>query len=388
MIYGQNKTINIPLETRTNYANTNKFTYLYKGSHLKFNGIPKDLTSKNSIIKYSLINDQDTLFMIVGDWKENERICIIDADMNHDFSDNYRYIYLKDCLSANTFFPSQPIVFESKEKRKETCFVRPVLHKINGISFGIDNDTQMNYFLMLGLSEYYTGKFRINNKQFTITIKYLNCFNKQYGFEYAINDSLTDNSSHNKNFKSQDVAVNIEGYSIKPLEISEGNSYVSVILDSISDMDGNRTSGIEEGFSAMPFNSKDIYGKVVSSEDFKGKYLLIDFWGTWCNPCIQLLPHLSDLYKKYKSLSIVSIAYEVNPEGVAKLPYYINKHQMEWINICEKDFTNEDRICDLFKVSSFPTTILIDPKGVIIHRGGSGDMQKLNEILEHVLQNM
>ena len=65
--------------------------------------------------------------------------------------------------------------------------------------------------------------------------------------------------------------------------------------------------------------TKTLGGQKFDLNDFKEKYVLLDFWGTWCGPCIKLIPDLKQLQKKYKDLVIVSIAcYEKNEEDVKR----------------------------------------------------------------------
>ena len=124
-----------------------------------------------------------------------------------------------------------------------------------------------------------------------------------------------------------------------------------------------------EGFRAPEIAVKDIKGKKVTLG--KG-YTLLDFWGTWCNPCIALVPELVKIHKSYPSLNLVSIAFENSMDDLPKLKQLIKQKDMDWTHVCQlrKDIPN---VVSSFNVTSFPTTILIDSSGKILYRASGND---------------
>ncbi len=127
------------------------------------------------------------------------------------------------------------------------------------------------------------------------------------------------------------------------------------------------------------FSYKDfVTKKKISNETLKGKYYIIDFWATWCGPCIGEIPHLQKAYEKYKDkLSILSISLDRDPKH---LKDYLEKEELPWNHAFMKDGFQEPFIIK-FKVSGIPTGVLVDPEGKIITFGGlRGD--RLFETLE------
>lgn len=127
-------------------------------------------------------------------------------------------------------------------------------------------------------------------------------------------------------------------------------------------------------------------GEYVSSDELKGKILLLDFWGAWCQPCISAIPFLSDLAKKYRKESFVLISVDVNDDE-AKWRDFIDKNRMNWTHT--RDGNN--KIQRLFQVNAFPTYILVDHEGVIQYRGMGSSMQTENGMtnaIKRALKNL
>lgn len=384
------QTITVPLLSQTGGSTITYLTRIYGGNSDKFKGIPSGLTNQNSIIRYSTMKTySDTLYMIIGDLNESERICIIDADRNNDFSNDYMYVYNNKLLTSNTSLQAQPLIYFDNSKRKDARFIRPEPFNRAFTFNGPDKELQIKYYLSIGISDYYVGNFRINNHTYSVVV-YPTGFgnlNEVEGLSYAILDSTVDVTNFRViDKKPKDFAKYLDGYIIKPIAVSSNYSSLTLDINPVTKERTAGSTGVEANLFAPYFKKQDLKKNIVDLESFKGKYVLLDFWGTWCNPCVKLLPHIGEIHNKFKELNIISLAYEMNQDGVNKLPDFISKFKMDWINICDKQFLSEENICNLFKVSSFPTTILIDPQGKIIHRGGSGEIDLLDQKLEQIFQ--
>lgn len=117
---------------------------------------------------------------------------------------------------------------------------------------------------------------------------------------------------------------------------------------------------------------KDINNHVNGMEAIKGKYVLVDFWGSWCAPCRVTHPHLKSLYEKYKpkGLEIVSVAAEGNGTLDIKLLNWktaVQADKMTWLQLLadDRESSDFDPIAE-FKVNSFPTKVLFDKDYKII----------------------
>ena len=152
------------------------------------------------------------------------------------------------------------------------------------------------------------------------------------------------------------------------------------------------------GSTAFNFSKKDINGQPLALADFRGKYVLLDFWASWCVPCRAGNPHLLELYKQYKDkgFEIISISdddrnHDAWKKAVEKDGIGVWKHVLRGLDMEKrmKNLPNPDDTSDHFGIHSLPTQILIDPKGIIIARygGGGEEHEAMDKKLKEVLGN-
>lgn len=115
-----------------------------------------------------------------------------------------------------------------------------------------------------------------------------------------------------------------------------------------------------EPFPAPAFTLDDLEGKKASLSDYKGKPLIINFWATWCIPCIKEMPDLEKLYKERKDegLELLMINVKESKEVVKK---YIEKGGFSFRVLLDK---NGDVLRE-YQVFGLPSTFFIDEKGIV-----------------------
>lgn len=136
------------------------------------------------------------------------------------------------------------------------------------------------------------------------------------------------------------------------------------------------------GTMAPEVRLKDKYGEDVLLSSLKGKYVLIDFWGSWCQPCRASHPHLKALYDahKHQGFEIFGISTERGALEAQRSKWIkaMEEDGMDWVNVLLDEDDGKDYLTD-FSIEAFPTKILIDRSGKVIAKfiGGSQTNIKL-----------
>ncbi len=132
------------------------------------------------------------------------------------------------------------------------------------------------------------------------------------------------------------------------------------------------------GRAAPNFTVPDTAGVNVSLSDFKEKYVLLDFWGHWCAPCIKSFPKVKALHEKYgDKLAIVGMAMEF-PNDRDKWLAAIRKHKAYWTQLSE--LNGDDGVHSQYNITGYPTYMLLDKEGVVLER--SLDLETIEKKLE------
>jgi len=126
----------------------------------------------------------------------------------------------------------------------------------------------------------------------------------------------------------------------------------------------------------------DTNGNIVKLSSLRGKYVLIDFWASWCGPCRRENPNLVNVYNKYKDkgFEIYAVSLDRSRDGWINA---IHKDNLTWFHVSDLKYW-ESEAAALYGVKGIPFTVLLDPEGKIMNKGIRS--QELDLILESVLK--
>lgn len=139
---------------------------------------------------------------------------------------------------------------------------------------------------------------------------------------------------------------------------------------------------IRPGMQAPDFALRTVDGREITLADFKGKVLLLDFWATWCSPCIAELPNLKAVYGKHhaEGFEVLSISLDSERDYFAR---FIAEQAMTWTHVYQDEQKESVPLADRYGVISIPRMILVGPDGRVLASQLRGE--QLNEAVARAI---
>ncbi len=190
------------------------------------------------------------------------------------------------------------------------------------------------------------------------------------------------NSPEHTFAKDERVVFHVNGKDVSIANVDLVNKTIS-LREHTSGVHGR--IALHTGAVIPDFSFRDLAGREHALSEFRGKYVLLDFWGTWCPPCIRLLPELQSIHEELRERGLVVLGLPSHEENSQAGRAVLEKQAVTFLQ------ADPDSVRDVvekrFRIDAFPTHLLIGPDGRITHQGESLRPPHLRPLLEDVFRD-
>lgn len=162
------------------------------------------------------------------------------------------------------------------------------------------------------------------------------------------------------------------------------NNIEADILESWFEIYNDKYSRLQTGSPLPDFKLYDTGRNIIRLSTFDGKYLLIDFWASWCGPCRANNPFLNELYNIYKSKGLIVLSVSLDTDA-SKWKAAVKSDKMNWVQASDLLGKNAG-IGDRFRINSIPEYILVGPNKKIIIKSIGGDINIVKSELDKIFR--
>jgi peroxiredoxin len=125
---------------------------------------------------------------------------------------------------------------------------------------------------------------------------------------------------------------------------------------------GFRVVTFKRSIAAPEFILKNLSGEIVKLEQFRGDYILLNFWATWCPPCVKEMPSMERLQQKFKDKGIRVVAISLDKEPQAKVAAFVARLNLSFPILLDPDGI----VSDPYGANALPSTFILNPDGRVI----------------------
>ncbi|MCU0350314.1 MAG: TlpA family protein disulfide reductase [Flavobacterium sp.] len=316
------------------------------------------------------------LIVVIG-FKEDRQILIADSNNDGDLENEIRYEFgIDEAITSTKLLELQPAIFKfeyfvnDKIYNFERQFVL-VPNKNHSFKQHIKKEN-IPYLTFVKFIDSWSGEWIENKKTYSLIINDPNSntfyfkeknvklredevFNRQY--EYRLGDTVAIEKSYYK--------------------VTRDDGLKTVFLNKVENYQGKKykIGDVIPNYVVADLNNKS---KTIKQFLNSKEYLLLEFWGTWCGPCLRLQPEIEKFYARNKTnIDLLGVAVD---ESVEVVKDYVDKKQLPWEHAFVP-LNTKNRLIDELKIIAFPSLLLLDKNNKIIFYG-AGSKENLQEIEE------
>lgn len=135
---------------------------------------------------------------------------------------------------------------------------------------------------------------------------------------------------------------------------------------------------------APNFSVTGLNGETVALESYRGKIVLLDFWATWCKPCVHTMPSLQKLHDQFSTSNFSVLGVSIDEQGEKKVRAFVKKHRLTYPIFLD---AKTNPAWETYKVKVIPAMFLIDASGQIVQQWtGEPDFKEVERIVENLLK--
>jgi thiol-disulfide isomerase/thioredoxin len=360
------------------------------------------LQSQLDTIRISKKPIRQEINILVGLTKTGKKVVVVDQNNNQDFSDDSLLTYLpllgvarqkgQYLTSIYSIVDTLPIIkvqteiFEKGQIKALTWLVRPSPY--NRVQ--VYSDTAMaDLHIELHDCTHQEGKLTVagSSYRFAVSNVSVSPVYRPADIEVKLASGSEDFPIDSEKAPSYQIGQTLDlGHQTYKLL---GVSYLGDTLYLSHQKPANHSIGTRINQFAPSFNLIDLSGQSIRSAGLRGSYVILDFWGSWCGPCIEMIPEIkafAQQYRAHKNIRVISIAQE-NSDRLDALKRLIANHAMTWPQVAERPSAKmSNKTTVRYQVNTFPTTLLLSPTGQILHRGsGKASFEELKSVLSREL---
>lgn len=141
----------------------------------------------------------------------------------------------------------------------------------------------------------------------------------------------------------------------------------------------------QEGYLAPRFSLRNLKGNLEGLDDHSGKVIFVNFWATWCVPCVKEMPSFENLYRRFRSQGMTILAVSLDKGDVAKVKEFSDKHKLSFPILLDSEGVAEK----LYPSFTIPFTYVIDKQGRVVARvdgAKNWESSETFEAVEHLLK--